>query len=231
MVLTLHERIFVTKQYFAHKLYKTVSKMFQAKFSGKDVPNKSTMSRIIAKFRQHGIVCNLQRDREKTALTPRMLTTVSSELTPNDPGTSKSLCQVVHEHGNEGLSYGTTHCALEALGLHPYRVRVVHELQPLDYDHCMMYCQWLLNFVQTRPGMLNDVFYTDEAWFKLSEYVNSPAPANLETLKANITREINADERRRKCFEARTSMYFGSGKTIRTFIIRLPHIFLCTVQF
>ncbi len=50
MALILRERIFVTEQYFAHKSYKTVSEMFQAKFPGKDVPNKSTMSHIITKF-------------------------------------------------------------------------------------------------------------------------------------------------------------------------------------
>ncbi len=93
--------------------------MFQAKFPVKDAPNKSIMSRIIEKFRQHDTVCNLPHDREKTALTPRVLATVSSDLAPNDPGTSKSLCQVVHEHRNEGLSYGTAHYATEALGLNP----------------------------------------------------------------------------------------------------------------
>ncbi len=56
IVLTLQERIFVTKQCFAHKSYKTVSEMFQAEFPGKDVPKKSIISRISAKFRQHGTV-------------------------------------------------------------------------------------------------------------------------------------------------------------------------------
>ncbi len=91
VVLTLQERIFVTEQYFAHELYKTVSEMFQAKFLGKDVPNKSTMSRIIAKFRQQCTVCNLPHNKEKTALTPHVMVTVSSESATNDPGTSKSL--------------------------------------------------------------------------------------------------------------------------------------------
>ncbi len=91
MVLTLQERTFVTEQYFVHKSYKIVSEMFQAKFPDKDVPNKSTKSRIIAKFLQNGTVCNLQHDKEKTALTPCVLATVSSELAPNDPRTSKSL--------------------------------------------------------------------------------------------------------------------------------------------
>ncbi len=94
--------------------------MFQAKFPGKDVPSKSTISRIIAKFCQHGTVCNLSLDREKTALTLRVLAPVSSELAPNDPGTSKSLHQVICEHRNEGLSYGTTHHAMESLKLQPY---------------------------------------------------------------------------------------------------------------
>ncbi len=39
--------------------------------------------------------------------------------------------------------------------------------------------------------MLKEVFYSDEAWFELSGEVNSPTITNLETLKANITREIN----------------------------------------
>ncbi len=116
--------------------------MFQVKFPGKNVPNKSTMSRIIAKFCQHGTVCNLPHAREKTVLTPLVLATVSSELTPRDPGTSKSLGQVVRKHLNEGLSYGIAHCATEALELHPYRVRIVHELLPLDCNRCMIYCQW-----------------------------------------------------------------------------------------
>ncbi len=136
MVLTLQERISVTEQYFAHKSYKTVSEMFQAKFPGTDVPNKSTMSRIITKFHQHNTVCNLLHDREKTALTPRVLATVSSELAPNDTLTSESLCQIIHEHHNEGLSSGNVHRTTEALRVYPYRVCVVHKLLPLDYDRC-----------------------------------------------------------------------------------------------
>ncbi len=105
----------MTEQYFTHKSYKIISEMFQAKFSGKEVPNNSNMSRIIAKFHQHGTVCNVPHGREKTVLPPRMLEIVLSELAPNDPRTSKSLCQVVCEHHNEGLSYGTTYRATKAL--------------------------------------------------------------------------------------------------------------------
>ncbi len=119
--------------------------MFHMKFPEKDKPNKSTVSRIVAKFHQHGTVGNLPYEREKFALTPCVLATVSSESAPNDPGTSKSLRQVVHEHRNEGLSHSATHRAMEALGLHLYSV--VHELLPPDYDRRVMYCQRLLNFV------------------------------------------------------------------------------------
>ncbi len=164
--------------------------MFQAMFQGKDMPNKYTMSRIIAKFRQRSTVCNLWHVREKTALTPacwqqcRLNRCQTTQELPN-------FCQVVRKHRNKGLLYGTAHHATEALGLHSYRVCVIHELLPLDYNRCMAYCQWLLTFAQTCPGMLNNVFYFDEEWLQLPGYVNSPTPANLETLKANIMRAIN----------------------------------------
>ncbi len=190
MVLTLRERIFVTEQYFAHKSYKTVSEMFQAKFPGKDVSNKSTMSHIIAKFRQHGPVCNLPHNREKAALTSRVLARVSSELASNNRGISKSFCQVICEHRNEGLSYSTTHCAMEALGLHPYRVCIIHELlswQQSPRDVLSMVAKLRTNL----PWHVERCILF---WWSMVSTVTvceQPHPANSETLKVNIMHVIN----------------------------------------
>lgn len=174
MVLTLKERIFIVEHYFATKSYKTVLKMFKDEFPGREPPNNSSVSRIVAKFREYGTVRNLPHDREKTALTPQVLATVASELAGTTPSPStKSLRRVVLEHRNEGLTYGTAHRAVQALGLHPYRIRVVHELLPLDFDRRITFCEWFLNFVKTQPFILNDVFFSDEAWFSLCGYVNS----------------------------------------------------------
>ncbi len=60
--------------------------------------------------------------------------------------------------------------------------------------------------------MLNDVFYSDEAWFQLSGYMNSPATANLETLKVNITREIN------KILRTMLTNVTGNVRRMRTYI-------------
>ncbi len=38
------------------------------------------------------------------------------------------------------VSYGTAHRATHALQLHPYRIRVTHELLPLDPNQCLHYC-------------------------------------------------------------------------------------------
>jgi len=54
----------------------------------------------------------------------------------------------------------------------PYRISAVHELKPLDYGKRVAYCQWFQEFIKI-DGILNLAFFTDEAWFHLSGYVNS----------------------------------------------------------
>jgi hypothetical protein len=54
----------------------------------------------------------------------------------------------------------------------PYRVRVVHELKPADYGKRENFCKWFLNFIEN-DEILDITFFTDEAWFHLSGYINS----------------------------------------------------------
>lgn len=71
-----------------------------------------------------------------------------------------------------GLSVGTCHKALtKRLHLHPYKVTVVQELHPLDYGKRVRYCEWFNENVN--DDLLDQTFFTDEAWFHLSGYVNS----------------------------------------------------------
>ncbi len=226
MVLTLQERILVTEQYFTQKLYKIVSEMFQAKFPGKDVLNKSTVSRIIAIFGQHGTVCNLPHDREKTALTPCVLGTVLCELASNDPGTSKSLRQVIREHRNEGLSYGTTHHAMEALRLVSRwgegAYRKSNNVCPQDVlwqpTH---FCRSLASQI---TGFVSLQFFFIGILKRQSLQLRHSQFGDIENEYSEWDKQDsanNADKCRRKCCEACTSMYFGGGRTMRTFIIWL----------
>ncbi|RZB39757.1 hypothetical protein BDFB_014971 [Asbolus verrucosus] len=53
----------------------------------------------------------------------------------------------------------------------PYKAQVFQDIQPPDYEKRMAYRNW---FNQTMNNNLLDLtFFSDEAWFHLSGYINS----------------------------------------------------------
>lgn len=70
------------------------------------------------------------------------------------------------------MSYGSTHRAVRKLHLHPYKVSMVQELLPLDHEKRVSYCNWFNNNLND-DNLLDLTFFTDEAWFHLSGYINS----------------------------------------------------------
>lgn len=72
-----------------------------------------------------------------------------------------------------GLSYGTAHKAVKKiLHFHPYKVTVVQELLPPDYERRVQYCNWF-NANLRNDDLLDLTFFSDESWFHLSGYINS----------------------------------------------------------
>ena len=73
-----------------------------------------------------------------------------------------------------GMSLSTVRRATKKLKLHPYRVQLMHELKDLDKQKRLNYCRWFRNLIN-RNGIdiLDQIYYTDEAWFHLSGYSNS----------------------------------------------------------
>lgn len=55
--------------------------------------------------------------------------------------------------------------------MHPYKMTVVQQLFGQDFHSRIQYCQWFLDVMN--DDILDNTFFTDEAWFHLSGYVNS----------------------------------------------------------
>jgi hypothetical protein len=85
---------------------------------------------------------------------------------------SKSLRKLAQE---EDIGHATAHNVVrEKLQLFPYKVTAVQEFKPADHKKRIRYCEWFTNFIQTKTVDILDVtFFTDEAWFHLSCYVNT----------------------------------------------------------
>jgi hypothetical protein len=49
----------------------------------------------------------------------------------------------------------------------------MHELKEPDKEKRLQYCRWFAHFIREGVDILDEVFYSDEARFHLSGYVNS----------------------------------------------------------
>lgn len=56
--------------------------------------------------------------------------------------------------------------------MHPYKVSVLQQLYPNDLPARINYCNWF-NANINNDDILDKTFFTDEAWFNLTGYINS----------------------------------------------------------
>ena len=72
-----------------------------------------------------------------------------------------------------GFSYGTCQTIVKKdLNMHPYKMQSYQALLPADHPRRLAYCRWIVNNLMN-DDLLNLTFFSDEAWFHLSGYVNS----------------------------------------------------------
>jgi hypothetical protein len=71
------------------------------------------------------------------------------------------------------MSKSTCHRATQKAKIHAYCVTAIHELKEPDREKHVAYCRRLQAFHNEHPGILDFVWFMDEACFHLSGYVNS----------------------------------------------------------
>lgn len=171
MMLTIEERTFLVEQVFkaGDKYSEVVKQQFQDKFPNSSLPHRDTVRDLISKFRQTGSVMDFDRSGRPTVLTEEKLTVISDKMLRSP---SKSMRRLAQE---SDISVYTAHKAVrEKLCLFPYKITAVQELKPADYEKRLHYCEWFNNFIQLNgKDVLDETFYTDEAWFHLTGYINS----------------------------------------------------------
>jgi hypothetical protein len=69
MVYSRAERVFILEHYFTSKLFAVVREAFSNAYPDKEVPNKTTIHRLVTTFRDTGSVCDRKHVRRLTVLT------------------------------------------------------------------------------------------------------------------------------------------------------------------
>jgi hypothetical protein len=72
-----------------------------------------------------------------------------------------------------GVSVGSAWTAIELLLVRPFKITVVPEIKPVDYEKRVWFCNWFLSHVHGRLLHPKLTFFTDEANFNLSGYADS----------------------------------------------------------
>ncbi len=104
--------------------------------------------------------------RNPLVMTPATLETVATAFI-NTPSLSIRRAQQLD------VLYSSLQRVTHILKLIPYKVSVIHELKPGDPAERVNFCHWFQKFIARQIDVLDTTFFSDEAWFYLSGYVNT----------------------------------------------------------
>jgi hypothetical protein len=124
----------------------------------RQAPVKSDIAKMIKKFRETVSLLDKNHNWRKSVLTPGILQDIQTAITRTPHKSLRKLS------AQTGISLGSAHTAVrKMLKFYPYRMQVFHELIPGDYAKRVNYCQWFKNPIRGNTGVLDQVFFTDEA--------------------------------------------------------------------
>jgi hypothetical protein len=154
MVYSRAERVFILEHYFASKSFTAVRKAFSNVCSDKEIPNKTTVHRLVTKCRDTGSVCDRKHVQRRTVLTGDVEETLA--LSPRKslrtfPSKVHYLCP-----------YSSSDKTAEIMA---YPFQAVNQLQQRDTAARIQHCHW---FRRGRKGLcVGQFIFSDEALFHL----------------------------------------------------------------
>lgn len=162
-------RAFILERYFESKSYKAVQEAFRNEYPGQSPPNKSTIKRLVDNFRENCTVESRKRNRKKSTLTPEKISKIS-EVIESQP--SVSVRKLALQTDTKPTSVFR---AIKTLKLRSYGAIMVQELLPADPAQRLQFCRSFLQFYRCNgcTDWLNNVFFSDEAWFHKTGYINA----------------------------------------------------------
>lgn len=168
--LDAEKRAFVVEHYFRTCSYTVVRERFCNKFVGDPVPNKSTIKRLIDNFQTNYTLDPKKKTRRPSVVTPEKLEEIRSKVEARPDTSVRKLALQTSIHRS------SAHRALKRLKLRAYRAMLVQELLPLDAQKRLEFCSWFQKFLNRHSRTVSAfdyVFFSDEAWFHKTGYINA----------------------------------------------------------
>ncbi len=159
---TVAEKVFIVECYLSHRSCVVVSREFKKKFLKR--VTKSYIYFLVRKFRKNGTLLNNYKGR-RTVISTELTLQIRHQLTEGPGNSIRKVARRFPEVSNSTVYK----VAKKYLKLHPYKMRLVHEIKPQDYPKRVQFAQWFLD----EEDMNGDyVFFSDESNFYTDGTVN-----------------------------------------------------------
>lgn len=165
MKYDLKKRLFMAKNFDKFRKISSVQRAWHTKFKSKDAPSRHVILYNYNKLENTGSVNHLPRSEPIPSETRQNAKIAIEELIKENASLSIRKLSVAAQ-----TLYGTARSILlDDLGLKPYRRKIVHELEPADYQKRIRFAEWCLSLPKNDTDF---IIFSDEAWFTLTESVN-----------------------------------------------------------
>jgi hypothetical protein len=167
MVYTLQERVQIVGLYYEHgKSARTAARVFNENHPGKNVRHKYVLE-LLNKLMETGNVNNRKHNRSGIVNDEAINVAVLGHVAMME--NTQSLTSLSRE---SGVSRTTVSRILHRHKFHPYKIKMIHELNEDDFDRRMEYCEILSERVIETPNLLYKICFSDECTFYLNGEVN-----------------------------------------------------------
>ncbi|KAJ4430323.1 hypothetical protein ANN_22536 [Periplaneta americana] len=153
------QRVFFYGAYVKYSSAKRRQREFEHRFACVRIP--STIHDLANKVRRTESFLNKKRVQQCHVLRKEKLDAVGAQLEHSPRKSLRRLAQEVN------ISKTSAFVATKLLKLKPFRITVVHALQPEDPVSRVNYCNWFVQSVHNGDVDPLLTFFTDEAWFHL----------------------------------------------------------------
>ena len=130
-------------------------------------PKPTTVSNIVRRFHDTGTVSDRRRSgRPPTVSSEENVTVVLASLEKSPIRSQRKLA------AEFDISQSSVCTILKKYKYHPYKIHLLHELEPGDFDRRLDFCDWAQGQVDQDDNFPHQIIFSDEATFHLSGAVN-----------------------------------------------------------
>lgn len=166
MVYSTEERIEIVKLYYGNdQCAKATARRFNTNHPENTVSHQY-IKQLIDKFEAIGDVRNKKREVERPVRNEAVEVAVLGHLQMNNRQSIRQLSRA------SGVSSTSVYRIVKSHKFHPYKIRLLHELNEDDPDRRLQFCEEFCDFLNNNPHRLYNTCFSDECTFMLNGEVN-----------------------------------------------------------